>query len=44
MMSQIFLSEQQLMDGVVAINQTRSQVEGISKNKKCHLQMTSYEL
>jgi len=31
-------------DGVVAINQTRSQIEEIFRNKKYYLQMTSYEV
>jgi len=42
-MSQVFLSEQQLRGSMVAINQTRSQVEEVSENKKCHLQTTSYK-
>jgi len=31
-------------DGVVAINQTRSQVKEIFRDKKCHSQMTSYKM
>jgi len=43
MISQVFSSKQQSRGSIVAVNQTRSQIEGISGNKKHHLQMTSYK-
>jgi len=44
MTPQVLSSEQQLRSSVVAINQTRSQVEEIFRDKKHHLQITSYKV
>jgi len=44
MTSWILSGKQQSRGSVVAINQTRSQVEEISKDKKYYLQMISYKV